>query len=358
MSCPASYWLEKNLPAEWQYNPWVDKGNYGSAVHALGEAALRMPKKLTAAQVKKLIVASGLKGDEAGRAEHTVKVYDAYIRGLVKKVKGHLSIEVKNRWHGTDLECVAKCDALIETGDCNKTTLHVIDLKTGAFDYSESVKKQLVFGGLVNILTTTLEPAQHYGIVGHVVQPGYYNAPQQAVNLGTLWAGTRADAANELVKMKSVIETEVVNKGDHCSFCRALPKCPLHTALALAYDADLQPAIEMSIERLDYIVRSRKNIDRFLDACEAQAKTLIDSGAQFPTLGLVPVISRRRWINEDETIKAFHKDFGYEIYEPLKLKSPAQLEKIVGKKNIEGLTEQPTTMKIGVVNNPFKEIAQ
>lgn len=345
-----SYTLEKDLPKEWQYNPWVDKGNYGTVVHGIAEAAVSAQKKMTVAQIKKMISTYKLTDEEADRALQAVAVYDGYIRKLAKRKDYSLKVEVKDRCFIDELECVAKADALL----VGPGVLHVCDLKTGAFDYSETAQKQLLFGGLVHIVANNLKGM--YEIHGHIIQPAYYNPPQRVVALGCLWSGDINGARDCLMQMALQVQTQIIHQGDHCSFCRALPKCPKQTALALSFESDTAPAVEMSIDRLDYIVRNKKRIEQFLEACESQVKTLLESGAQFPTLGFVTGSGRRRWKDEFAVKSLFYVSHGGEIFEPLKLKSPAQLEKIVGKKNIEEFVETPTTVKIGVVKNPFEAL--
>jgi hypothetical protein len=129
--------------------------------------------------------------------------------------------------------------------------------------------------------------------------------------------------------------------GDHCRFCPAAPHCKalrgqaqeiakLEFAPTLAYDpADLKRALDSR----DIVKAWLKTLDEFAYA-EAEA------GRPAPGYKLVAKRPTRKWRSEGEVIDHLQNDpineySPEQMFEPRALKSPAQLEKIVGKGKLD-----------------------
>ena len=123
--------------------------------------------------------------------------------------------------------------------------------------------------------------------------------------------------------------------GDHCKFCPAKAICP---ALRAAVDADAEnefaPVGGMSADEMAEVLRRANIIKIWLKAVEERANDMAKAGN--PPTGFKLVASRatRRWREEDEA-KARLTDLGMtfdDIFTEPKMKSPAQVEKLLGRK--------------------------
>lgn len=147
--------------------------------------------------------------------------------------------------------------------------------------------------------------------------------------------------------------------GGHCRFCMAAGMCPAlekkATEAAGVWFDDLdRPNLSntpdsLSPERLARVLDAADMIQDWLNACRALAHSLAESGVEIPNYILTDKVGRRRWRDEEATVReglallaGLTDD---EIYER-KLKSPSQVEKVLGAKRkflIEGLVEKPIT---------------
>lgn len=151
-----------------------------------------------------------------------------------------------------------------------------------------------------------------------------------------------------------------LNAGSHCTFCPAagLP-CPAQEKLAyekagLWFDdrgeAQLKNTPEMlSPERLAQALDAADMIQNWLNACRALATRLVDTGTDVPGYQLVEKIGNRKWRLEDDDLRAelfLKADMTDEDIYARKIKSPAQIEKVLGAKRkhlIGDLVERPVT---------------
>lgn len=160
------------------------------------------------------------------------------------------------------------------------------------------------------------------------------------------------DRRIELTKEKDA----VLQSGSWCGFCPAKAVCPalrgeLGRALApvkggevIFPDAKLLP-----VDTLAKILDHKDLLEKWLEAVAAHAQSILESGGAVPGYQLSKKRANRRWKSEEEVAQKF-VELGDKIFN-IKLLSPAQLEKIVGKEAVEGLTETPdngiTIKKVG-----------
>lgn len=136
-----------------------------------------------------------------------------------------------------------------------------------------------------------------------------------------------------------------------CRFCKAKATCPaLYKLTEQTLMADFEqldeapPANRLTDEQMRVVLENKTLVEAWLISVENLAKEKIVSGASFPGFKLVEGRSIRKWIDEDI---AAHKLLEFtktgDIY-TRKLISPAQAEKLLGKKDkaaIEDLIEKP-----------------
>lgn len=147
--------------------------------------------------------------------------------------------------------------------------------------------------------------------------------------------------------------------GDHCKFCRAAGKCPAIEKRAMdavgVWFNDLdEPQISnqpdtMSPEELSKKLDLMDFVTEWVNSVRHFASELANSGVEIPNYQLTDRIGHRKFKgDEDATVLALTLEVGLtndQIYNR-KLKSPAQIEKVLGakrKKLIEGLVERPVT---------------
>lgn len=148
--------------------------------------------------------------------------------------------------------------------------------------------------------------------------------------------------------------------GAWCRFCPALPHCPeakgkAQQSVLAKFDepfliegkdaitqAAEAKANEISLADLSRVLDYEDFVDAFTKACRERAqRELIADANSVPGYKLVEGRSFRQWENEQAVKDHFEPLLGDKIYKPLKLHSPAQMEKIAGKKEVEAFTIKP-----------------
>ena len=121
--------------------------------------------------------------------------------------------------------------------------------------------------------------------------------------------------------------------GDHCRWCAAKPICPEMTgavdrALKVQLAALPKEQIAMQLQQADMLEDYIKNL-------RALAFQLLESGHPVPGYKLVAKRGARQWVNEAKIEAWVDANNIKDAYEPVKIKSPAQLEKLLKKDKIE-----------------------
>lgn len=149
--------------------------------------------------------------------------------------------------------------------------------------------------------------------------------------------------------------------GGHCTFCRAEGMCPALEqkaldAVAVWYDDNDAPQITNAPEALspEQLAKSLDLLDMVEAWCNARrayCHTKAEAGMMIPDYQLSESIGHRKWLAADD--KALVKALflaadisGDDIFAKRKIKSPAQIEKVLGKKSahlIEKLVHRPVT---------------
>jgi Protein of unknown function (DUF2800) len=135
--------------------------------------------------------------------------------------------------------------------------------------------------------------------------------------------------------------------GDHCTFCRAAGDCPtLKAKVFEVAQADFndewgEPGMVNDPQTLDIngliaVLNAADMIEGWLKAVRTRAEELANKGVKIPGYKLVDKRALRKWRGDDEKTKsALLFDFGLDELSILshKLKSPAQIEKLLPKAN-------------------------
>lgn len=146
-----------------------------------------------------------------------------------------------------------------------------------------------------------------------------------------------------------------LRSGKWCRFCDAKPICPAlrknayETAQADFESLETEPTIDMlpepalmSPEKLARVLQASQVISTWVDSVKEYAHSEAEKGVVIPGYKLVAKRAHRKWKDEDEVVKtALTVGFDYGDIYTSKLKSPAQLDKVLGKDKVAELSFTP-----------------
>lgn len=331
MACPGSLNAEAPFPDE--SSPYAE---LGTAAHELGEFCLVNGHEDAFAFIGE--EHNGHKVDD--NMARAVQVYIDHIRATAMLEPSLCRYEKR-----FSLDKLDPPMPMFGTADCiiygkESGTLYVMDYKHGqgvAVEVEDNAQlKYYALGAILEIgdkapvnkvITVVIQPrAMHPD--GSVRQHSY--SRDEIMDFGT----ELIDAAHESLKPNAPRIA-----GDHCKFCKAAGTCSAlrNDALAVAQDEfgavkdinDLTPA-----EVADYLEKVPL-IEEWIKSLRRHANYILESGNTLPGYKLVEKRPTRRWRVENEFV-AWATEEGLDdddIYEK-KLKSPSQIERIVGKKNL------------------------
>lgn len=190
-----------------------------------------------------------------------------------------------------------------------------------------------------------------------VVQPRCRHK-EGPVRSWTLMSPMLDDFAKELYY--AALETEKKDAplqfGDHCKFCPAMAICPAFgreidesaarsfTVIQQGKTPVLPMPTELSLEQVARIVSKSELITDWLRAVAKYAEDLAIAGEVIPGFKLVQREGHRKWIDEAAVEQRLSMVVNADDLYDRKLKSPAQMEKLLGKKQkelIAGLYQKP-----------------
>jgi hypothetical protein len=116
-----------------------------------------------------------------------------------------------------------------------------------------------------------------------------------------------------------------IKTGDHCRWCAAKPTCPKMTG---AVDRALAVAVgDIDVMQISRYLAKADMLEQWVTDLRALAHTMLEAGVVVPDWKLVAKRATRQWVDTQEAENYFSKYEGGVVYEPRKLKSPAQMEK-------------------------------
>lgn len=263
-----------------------------------------------------------------------VRVYTEYVGERLSKItEPFWDIE-----HRFDLSKLYP--GLFGTADCviydpDLKTLEVIDYKHGAGIAVEvESNPQLMYYGLGALMTLPLSVKT---IKLTVAQPRCSH-PSGPIRSWVLPAIEFLNFAADLVEFAKATEdpNAPLVPGEHCRFCPAVGICPAtkKKAQELA-KLDFAPNEVYDSTQLSKALEWLPTVEGWAKGVREFAYNEMMAGKVIPGWKLVDKRATRRWRNEKEVKDAFdpNGEDSY-IYEEPKLKSPAQLEKIIDKKEL------------------------
>jgi len=91
---------------------------------------------------------------------------------------------------------------------------------------------------------------------------------------------------------------------------------------------------ELTAEQIGNALPTLGVLKGFIENLEGYAFTLASKGQDIPNYSLTKSRKNRKYRDEKAVIDAFSKEIGRDLYAVPKLRTPAQLEKIVGKERL------------------------
>lgn len=255
------------------------------------------------------------------------ELYGSTIDGL-KHAKGRVLIEQKLR--------IPYDEKAFGTADCviaNPDFLHVVDYKFGMKPVEVDNNPQLLFYGLgafFALAKTVQKKIENVSIT--IVQPRaqHWEGPVRAVSMRTdqllAWGENVLKPAMEATRKPDA----PCNAGPWCGYCPVFIHCPINGRLPASEDfihetpAELPAPETLTLERVAGVLAHAKRVEEWIDAVRSHALALLSTGTEIPGWKLVAGRNSRGWANEAAAVERF----GEKAYQPRKLISPAQAEKL------------------------------
>ena len=337
LSCPGSVRLCRGMPK--------DSSKYameGTAAHQLAERCLR--QGVPAAEfIDQAITVDGTPFTVDEEMAEGVQVYLDAIQA--DRRPGDVMV-VEERF-----DISSFYPGMFGTNDCSlyrpdTGELIVFDLKFGrGVAVSVDANPQLLYYGLG--AATAVPGRKLTSVELVVVQPRcqHQDGPVRRWRTDALtlleWSADLVDAAQATASPDAPLRA-----GHHCKFCPAAPVCPALQAHVLTVaQAEFAPnendedtitvksPEKLSPAELAVVLREAQVIEDWLNSVRAYAHCEAEAGRTPPGFKLVNKQGRRVWMDPAEALdflRSLHID-DESIHEPRKIRSPAQIEVVLGK---------------------------
>jgi len=234
-------------------------------------------------------------------------------------------------------------DAIIINGD----QMSIVDLKYGKgvrVDAENNTQGVLYAIGALNDYGSIYD-IQRIKIA--IVQPRLDHISEWEVDIAELrlWENVIAEAA-----LRTEAQDAPRVPGEkQCQWCKAKAACPAllelsHKVIGADFD-NLCDADRISDKQMREVLDYKKLILSWLDAIEQTVTDRLTSGQAFEGYKLVEGRSLRQWANDETAAAALSEMLTEEEMFSRKMITPAQAEKLLGKKNagmLEGIVVKPT----------------
>jgi hypothetical protein len=128
-------------------------------------------------------------------------------------------------------------------------------------------------------------------------------------------------------------DNTLMQTGDHCRWCTAKPICPQMTG---AVDRALKTQLAaLPAEQIATQLQQADMLEDYIKSVRALAFQMLESGHPVPGYKLVAKQSRRQWVDTAKIEAWVDANEIKDAYEPVTIKSPAQLEKVLKKAKID-----------------------
>jgi hypothetical protein len=347
MACPGSLNAEAKFPDT--SSPFAE---LGTAAHELGEYCLENDIDDVFTMLGRTFNDHPVDDNMAS----AVRIYVDYVRSIAEEEAPAL-LKLEQRF---SLEALDPPMPMFGTSDCTiygKTSgnLWVIDYKHGqgvAVDAEDNPQlKYYALGAVlkigdrapINAIHTAIVQPRAPHVLGSIRTHSY--TKDEILDFGT----DLIDAAHAAMKPDAPLIA-----GDHCKFCKASGTCSALRSNALAVAQDefgvVRGIEDLTPEEVANYMDKIPLLEEWIKSIRRHAHTMLETGQTLPGFKLVEKRPTRRWKNEEELL-AWATTEGLEdddIYEK-KLKSPSQIERVVGKKNLPGTLVMSVSTGVSMV---------
>lgn len=257
-------------------------------------------------------------------------VYFNECRSIVSRFEGKMIVE--QTYHRPDIHPLLR--GTVDFGYVAREGLFLRDFKNGeGIGVSAPGNRQLLYYGFLLAVSEADTLPRDTPVSLGIVQPNFYGvfeAPDVwETDLGTVldWGYNQLlPVMNDLMKRLGYTFDDFT-PGDHCQFCPVMVSCPRMQAAFNEYAEASEDFITMlTNEELDRFYANRENVRRFMNALESTVHARLVGGQPISSAKLVEKRSNRVWKPGAEV--ALKQMFGDKVYDPPKIKSPAQVEKL------------------------------
>lgn len=328
-NCPGSVNACENLP-----NPPSEYSAEGTVAHRWAELILTK-KRTPVFEVGQIVEQDGFEIELTEEMFDHVTAYVEYVQAVIKEAgpSAIVRYEVKVELEEVGSGMFGTADVAIEVP---YVIIHAIDFKYGA---GKRVKAWKNKQGMYYVLGVAMK-ADCPKFKVHIFQPrveeGVTTYEGDATELKEFENELRERAALALSKDAPLIP------GDHCkgSFCPNRVNCRALAELShdvVAKDFDELPQVQtLTTEQIIKVLKYEDTIKDWMSKVKDFAKDIMIKGIEIPGYKVVKSLGHAKWIDPEAVIAEYSDEFGDAIFKPVEkeLLSPAQFEKLVGKKRL------------------------
>lgn len=343
MGCPASAVLTTWMETDNEGTTWSTEG---TNAHLLAETALRAGKDPMA------YVGNVFEGSTSFEVTYemaeAVKVYtdtaSSYV-SYVKRMDGECETYVEKRLSKNikDITLNGTADYVIQS----PKRIIVMDLKFGVHNEVEAADNMQLGIYMLAAAERAENKDSLEELIGVIVQPRLFSKKAKAIKTWEVdkpkkWLKGIEDTLNKAV-------TRVLSQGDTleycpsagtCKWCKGMPFCKaLEGQVSIAMQNVHKKAPELPDTFITSLICNLGPIKKFIEEVSKHALKQARGGKAYEGLKLVEGgrAPARTWANETEITEVLDEQIlegkidADDMYVPYKLKSPAQVEKVLGK---------------------------
>ena len=339
MSCPGSVRMEKDIPD--QTSPYAAEG---SVAHMIAETVLQGEEYLAEGT---MVESRGFQIEVTAEMLEAVKGFVDYVHDRMAQYED-AELLVEQRF---DLSPLNPPAPMFGTADVviwseSERVLEVIDYKHGKGVSVEILgNPQPMYYALGAMLKLRKKPDL---IRLAIYQPRSFHAEGPERYTKVLFEDLKAFKQELFAAAEETLDPDApLAVGSWCRFCKALPVCPAQRKNAVEVaqtefdvpgaEVDLTPAHALTEEQLALILDRGDEVMDWIKSVYDHAHQTINAGGTIPGWKLVEGRTNRRWRDEEEVI-TWLRGRGYkndDIYQPRKLNSPYQIEKLLKKEGYD-----------------------
>lgn len=359
IACPASFGLSQRVPGGGGSSIHAATG---TVAHALAEESMTLDYD-PATQIGEVVVVDG---HEVMVDEAMVEAVRVYIEEVTLRSAGATWRALETRvcldpyWPAYDqppVSAFGTADTLIYTEPTRH--LDVVDYKNGAGVFVDVTENPQLFYYAAGALLEVPGPVTTIDLV--IVQPNVRGSDKVRVYKTT--------ALDVLMWVEDVLKPTIreatspgarISGGKHCRFCPARSVCPALATLAQDLARrDFGPSpnepVVLSTDELGNVLTDAETVAAHIEGLREVAQAKIEAGEPVPGWSLVPTRPVRTWALSGPTLEAALGSKGFWarhhpiiLYEPGKLRTPAQLEKLLSPEDWALVSPYVTSKSSGV----------